>query len=158
MAEQFRLPLLNTSAPPQTRADCGQLSRPCNRYSCRHHMWPETERAGRPHYGRRPPPKLFREGESCVLDIVATNPDGMELKSIAGHMHVVRERVRQIEERALSKVRVANAVLDMLEPIRQALSEQGIRLDVEYPQSSDVGAVQVLLIIGVDQHRRALKR
>lgn len=121
-------------------------------------MWPQTERAGRPHGGRRPPVTLQRRGESCLLDIVEQHRDGMDLGQIAGHMHVVRERVRQLEERALAKVKITNAVLEMLEPIRRALAAEGVRLEVAYPASNDVGAVQVLLIIGVDKYSRALKK
>lgn len=46
---QRSLPLFNPSAPPATRAECAAIPRPCNRYSCPHHLWPNAERAGRKH-------------------------------------------------------------------------------------------------------------
>ncbi len=81
--------------------------------------------------------------------MVEGSRDGLNHKAIARHMHVVPERVRQVEQRALTKVAVTNALLELLEPIRTALAKHGARLEVSYPRSNDPGGVYVLLGIRI---------
>jgi hypothetical protein len=148
--EQLRLPLLNTSGPPATRAGCADIARPCNRFSCRYHLWPDTERAGRPHHGEHPPAKLHPSSESCALDLAERESSRDQ---IAAHLNVTGERVRQIEERALMKLQVAKAVEEYLEGLRTQLPP-GVRLETMYPRSNDAGAIYITMVISVDAHAR----
>jgi hypothetical protein len=148
--EQLRLPLVNTSGPPATRAECAGIARPCNRFSCRYHLWPDTERAGRPHHGEHPPAKLHPTSESCALDVAERE---QSREQIAKLMNVTGERVRQIEERALFKHKVAQVVEEHIDELRTKLPE-GARLETVYPRSNDAGAVYITMVISVDAHTR----
>jgi DNA-directed RNA polymerase sigma subunit (sigma70/sigma32) len=43
----------------------------------------------------------------CALDIAKSSPEGLPLEEVGKLLGVTRERVRQIEERALEKMRRA---------------------------------------------------
>jgi hypothetical protein len=53
---------------------------------------------------------MEQDYESCSLDLVARHPDGMTLEKIANVFGLTRERVRQIEEKAM--VRSADRIKD----------------------------------------------
>lgn len=150
--EQLSLPIVNTCAPPATRGECGEIARPCNRYTCRHHLWTETERQGRPHGGVAPAPKLKPQEQSCALDIADANPDGLGRKSVARVLGkgVTVERVRQIEARALRKLAIASQVVEWVEIAAQKLPSHA-RLVVAFPKSLDTGTVAVQVIVEVDR-------
>jgi len=152
---QLALDLVNTSAPPRgkrglqvvvDRARCPTV-RPCDRYSCPHHLWVEDERPGRPHHGISPPPKLRPGGASCALDVAEAGDSTAE--QVAAHLGVTAERVNQIEDRALAKVSAASAVEDYLEALHPRLPE-GVRLDVVYPEQMDAHRVVIALVLTVD--------
>lgn len=84
---------------PKTRGDCEGGERPCPWMGCRYHLWPDT--LG--HSNRvNQPPELEDMAETCALDVAARGPQTLEV--IGELTGVVRERVRQIEDRALRKL------------------------------------------------------
>lgn len=92
-------PELEESAPalrlvvlrlPVTRGECAAVARPCPWVTCQHHL------AG---------------AESCALDVA--DRGGATLEEVAEALGTTRERVRQIEEKAIRK---ALAVWTELEP------------------------------------------
>lgn len=153
--QQLPLALLNTAAPPRgkrglqvvvDRAQCPKV-RPCDRYSCQHHLWVEDERPGRPHHGNSPPPKLKVRAESCALDVAGQGDSTAE--QVAAHLGVTSERVNQIEDRALAKVSAAAAVEAYLEDLHPRLPE-GVRLDVVYSEQLAAHQVVISLVLSVD--------
>jgi Sigma-70, region 4 len=98
-----RLPLtreeVRDGVRPKTRGDCENGPRPCPWICCRYHLWPDT--LG--HTNRVAQPPLLEDmAETCALDVAAKGPQRLE--TIGNLTGVVRERVRQIEERALNKL------------------------------------------------------
>lgn len=95
--EDAPLPTTSPTAlprPPARRADCIDGPRPCPWIGCRYHLQVErrarqapTERAGQ---------------ESCSLDLA--DRGRMRLQEIADVLGVTRERVRQIELKAMAKL------------------------------------------------------
>lgn len=109
---------------PRTRGDCRFGARPCPWLSCRYHLAMEVTSAGTvrlPH----PHASLAELEETCVLDVaelgarqlhhhrgpLGANSGGSHhwttLERIGLLLNVTRERVRQIEVRALRKVAAA---------------------------------------------------
>lgn len=92
---------------PMTRADCVDGPRPCPYVSCKHNMFldvgPESGSVKLNFPDREP--EDMRPEQSCVLDMAETE---MLLEDVAAVMNMTRERVRQIEEKALAKSRVAS--------------------------------------------------
>jgi hypothetical protein len=139
------LPVINSCAPPSTRQECAGISRPCNRYSCRYHLWPDNERRGRPHHGVAPDPKLQRTPESCALDVVDAVGDSMDYRDLAaiiGH-GLTAERVRQMEARAQRKLQAALLLIEWHERACELFSDSEIDLQVGYPPNNDTGSVIV---------------
>ena len=76
-----KLPVL-----PATREECISAVRPCPVIRCRYWMQGKTY--------------------SCVLDAVDDHPNGMTLEEVGEELGVTRERIRQIESRAMKKVSI----------------------------------------------------
>lgn len=106
-----QLALLSTRTTPRTRGECEDGQRPCPYRACRHHLWAEDERPGRPWDGKHPPAKVREHTEqTCALDVA----DDQEQRDARGNLPrrevgrmlgITGERVRQLEERALEKLR-----------------------------------------------------
>lgn len=96
------LPLYQEEAVerPRTRADCFRSPRPCPWVSCRHHLYLEVrgKRVTEVFAGLEP----WELEESCSLDVA--DRGGGTLQAVSRHVGLTRERVRQIEEKALSKL------------------------------------------------------
>lgn len=82
---------------PRTRGDCENGERPCPHTGCRHHL---ADRRGRLH-----------GAESCALDVAEQG--GITLEAAGDLMGCTRERIRQIEERALVAMRKRLDALEM---------------------------------------------
>ncbi len=87
---------------PATRGECIDGPRPCPHVSCRHHLAISVTRFG----GLQITWPTLEIGEvvySCSLD-VADEHGGLILDDIGEILNITRERVRQIERRALDKI------------------------------------------------------
>lgn len=101
---------------PRTRGDCKDGPRPCPWISCRHHLLREIRGALPANLAQRslPPQTLERIGsaviealsempETCALDVA--DRGGTTLEAVAQTLYLTRERVRQLEVRALLKLK-----------------------------------------------------
>jgi hypothetical protein len=79
---------------PITRADCIDGPRPCPWLKCRYNLLNEAHQTNGKH-------KVDLAGETCYLDIVDDSPGGMTLDRVARLEGVTKERVRQLEIKAL---------------------------------------------------------
>jgi len=88
---------------PTTRAECINEKRPCPWVGCKYHMYLDVnEETGTIKINF---PELEPEDieETCALDIAAKG--GLTLEEIGDVMNITRERVRQIEEKVLRKIK-----------------------------------------------------
>jgi hypothetical protein len=87
---------------PQTREECLEAPRPCPHVSCRHHLYLDVN----PHTGtiklNFPDLEVWELGVSCALDVA--DMGGTAIEQVSELLNVTRERIRQIETQALSKL------------------------------------------------------
>ena len=94
---------------PRTRAECVDGPRPCPFVSCKHHLYIDVS----PRTGaiklNFPDLEVWDMGESCALDVA--DRGGTTLEDVGAIMNLTRERIRQVEVKALAKL---EALRDMM--------------------------------------------
>lgn len=92
---------------PQCREECAGVPRPCPFVACRHHLYLDVSaRTGaiKLNFPDLEPHDLPADA-SCALDIAER--DGVTLEAVGHIMNLTRERVRQLEVKALAKLEAA---------------------------------------------------
>jgi hypothetical protein len=113
-AGRAELHALGADAPywrPKTRGDCSKVPRPCPYVACSKHLYLDVAETGSlifnfPHLE----PDEMPPDCSCALDLAARG--GMTLEDIADVTNLTRERIRQMERRALEQ-RARPAALEL---------------------------------------------
>lgn len=87
---------------PYQRTECTDGPRPCPYISCKHHLYIDVS----PRTGaiklNFPDLEVWEMGESCALDIA--DRGGTTLEDVGAIMNLTRERIRQVEVKALAKL------------------------------------------------------
>jgi hypothetical protein len=120
---------------PRTREECKYIPRPCPYVMCRWHLYLDVNPNGSitlnwPGYAPWDIPNC-----GCALDLAEQNGEqGMTLEAIGIELNITRERVRQIEQRALLKSLRAFAGRtstkdEYLERVRALAESSGFRRD-----------------------------
>ena len=86
---------------PRTRAECASVPRPCPFVSCRYSLYLDVKSDKAAIKFNFPGLEPGEMTESCALDVA--DQGGMTLQQVAVIVRLTRERVRQIEEKALQK-------------------------------------------------------
>jgi hypothetical protein len=76
--------------------------RPCPFVSCKYHLFLDVDGSGAITLNF-PIDEIDQLADSCVLDLTAR--DGMTLEECGKVLHVTRERVRQIEAKAIKRMK-----------------------------------------------------
>lgn len=92
---------------PQIRGDCIHERRPCPWVGCRYHLYFFAEKGHRRRHqnGNTKPFNPWDMKHTCALDLA--DEQQCTLQEIAEILFITRERVRQIEEMAIRKLRRA---------------------------------------------------
>jgi hypothetical protein len=92
---------------PRRRADCRSVERPCPFVGCRHHLFLDVTGNGSIKYNF---PDLQPEElpETCSLDIA--DAGGKPLWRVGELMNMTRERIRQVEEEAVGRLRAVGGL------------------------------------------------
>lgn len=88
---------------PKTRADCVNGPRPCGFVSCKYHLYLDISPKTGSLKLNFPDKEPWELEETCALDIA--DKGGVALEIISRHMNLTRERVRQIEEVSIGKMK-----------------------------------------------------
>lgn len=90
---------------PQTRGECAAIQRPCPFVSCKFNLYLDVAPFNggiKLNFPDIEPDDMI---ESCVLDVAGR--DGESIEAVGRVMNVTRERLRQIEERALIQLKAS---------------------------------------------------
>jgi hypothetical protein len=94
---------------PRERSACLGGARPCPYVSCKHHLYVDVS----PRTGaiklNFPDLEVWEMGDSCALDVA--DRGGTTLEDVGAIMNLTRERIRQVEVKALAKL---EALRDMM--------------------------------------------
>jgi hypothetical protein len=91
---------------PRTRADCASAPRPCPYVSCKHHLYIDVSQRTGAIKLNFPDIEVWEMTESCALDIA--DRGGTTLEDVGAIMNLTRERIRQLEVKALAKLDALN--------------------------------------------------
>jgi hypothetical protein len=94
---------------PRTRAECAEGPRPCPFVSCKNHLYIDVSARTGAIKLNFPDLEVWDLGESCALDVA--DRGGTTLEDVGAIMNLTRERIRQVEVKALAKL---EALRDMM--------------------------------------------
>jgi hypothetical protein len=89
---------------PKVRADCGEGPRPCPYVSCKFNLYVDVNPRTGSVKMNFPDKELWEIGDTCALDVA--DRGGITLEEVGAIMNLTRERVRQLETRGLTRLRV----------------------------------------------------
>jgi hypothetical protein len=89
---------------PKVRGDCAEGQRPCPYVSCKYNLYVDVNPRTGSVKMNFPDKELWELAETCALDVA--DRFGITLEEVGVIMNLTRERVRQLEMRGLSKLRV----------------------------------------------------
>jgi len=94
---------------PRTRSECIDGIRPCPFVSCKHHLYLDVSSRTGAIKLNFPDLEVWEMNETCALDIA--DRGGTTLEEVGAIMNLTRERIRQVEVKALAKL---DALEDMM--------------------------------------------
>ena len=94
---------------PRTRSECVDGPRPCPFVSCKYHLYIDVSPKTGAIKLNFPDLEVWEMGESCSLDVA--DRGGTTLEDVGAIMNLTRERIRQVEVKALAKL---EALRDMM--------------------------------------------
>lgn len=87
---------------PRTRGECVGGERPCPWMSCRYHLALDVDQVRGSIKENFPDRELEELPDTCALDVA--DRGGLILEDVAERMNLTRERARQLEDQALSRL------------------------------------------------------
>lgn len=99
-------------ARPHSRAECADLPRPCPFVACRHHLYLDVNHETGSIKFNYPAAEPHELVETCALDVADRGEHTLETVGLL--LNVTRERLRQIEVRALHKLKLISPSPDEL--------------------------------------------
>lgn len=123
---------------PKRREECVEGPRPCPFISCKYHLYIDVS----PRTGaiklNFPDLEVWEMNESCALDVA--DRGGTTLEDVGAIMNLTRERIRQVEVKALAKL---EALRDMM-ALRDYVDEGPVgRRRLPKLSKSDLGSAEV---------------
>lgn len=135
---------------PKTRLDCSDAPRPCPFVSCKHHLFLDVSARTGAIKLNFPDLEVWEMNESCALDVA--DRGGTTLEDVGAIMNLTRERIRQVEVKALAKLQALRDMEDLREyvdegpvgkrrlPVIQNDAEEEIEAEDEAEEAAEAKA------------------
>lgn len=91
---------------PKTRGDCGGIERPCPFVTCRYHLYVDVHPVRGSIKFNFPELEVWEMTETCALDVAERGNSSLE--EVGSIMNLTRERVRQVQTRALGALEIVD--------------------------------------------------
>ena len=88
---------------PAVRAECKNEMRPCPHVGCKYHLYLDINKSNGSIKFNFPDLEFDELSETCALDIIEKGESTLE--DIGTYMNLTRERVRQIQDNVIEKLR-----------------------------------------------------
>ena len=98
---------------PRDRASCAEAARPCPFVSCKHHLFTDVSPKTGAIKLNFPDLEVWEMSESCALDVA--DRGGTTLEDVGAIMNLTRERIRQVEVKALAKLEALSEMASIRE-------------------------------------------
>jgi hypothetical protein len=98
---------------PATRAECADGPRPCPYVSCQHHLFLDVSARTGAIKLNFPDLEVWDMNETCALDVA--DRGGTTLEDVGAIMNLTRERIRQVEVKALARLEALKDMMDLRE-------------------------------------------
>jgi hypothetical protein len=90
---------------PKTRAECKDMERPCPFIGCKYHLYLDINKNNGSIKFNFPDLEFDELDQTCALDIIEKGETTLE--DIGKHMNLTRERVRQIQDNVIEKLKIS---------------------------------------------------
>jgi len=87
---------------PASRGDCAEMERPCPFVGCKYHLYIDVHPVRGSIKVNFPDVEVWEMTETCALDVA--DRGGTTLEEVGAIMNLTRERIRQVEVKALAKL------------------------------------------------------
>ncbi len=98
---------ITTYQKPKSRSECLKMKRPCLFVSCKYHLYLDINPETKSIKFNFPGKEVWELKETCALDVA--DKGGVTLEEVGAIMNLTRERIRQVEMRALQKLKQNSA-------------------------------------------------
>jgi Sigma-70, region 4 len=96
---------------PHTRVECADGARPCPYVSCQHHLYLDVSSRTGAIKLNFPDLEVWDMNETCALDVA--DRGGTTLEDVGAIMNLTRERIRQVEVKALAKLEALKDTMNL---------------------------------------------
>jgi hypothetical protein len=120
---------------PTNRTECRGGERPCPFVSCQHHLYLDVQRRTGAVKLNFPDLEVWEMNESCALDVADRGETTLE--GVGAILNLTRERIRQLEVRALARLERLRATQAMGDDIRDPRARRRLPVLVEEPDDEE---------------------
>lgn len=114
---------------PRTRGECQDGARPCPYAACKYHLYLDVNELTGAITFNYPDKEIDEIPHTCALDLA--DEGGLTLMQIGDSLQLSRERIRQVENKVLIRLKQKKVVLDVMESGGFEHSSPGRHLDDE---------------------------
>src|SRR5499427_7819669 len=124
---------------PRSREECTGGARPCPYVSCQHHLYLDVSARTGAIKLNFPDLEVWEMNETCALDIA--DRGGTTLEDVGAIMNLTRERIRQVEVKALAKLEALKDMMALRDYVDEEFERDDDDLDDDIDDEEDTAVM-----------------